>query len=119
MDYLAILEDYLDFIERFYNTAAIRSRPMRKIECNEEPFVPKYEPGDYDGYEYQGQYNEAHDCLSVLGNWSLGLLEKALHDYLRAFVEREGGPGPKRRKESWFDHHCRYLDEATPFRWST
>ena len=119
MDYLAILEDHLVFIERFYDAAAQPfEATMRKIESNEAPFVPRFGPGDYDGYEYQAEYNEAHDCLSVLGNCSLVLLEKALHDYLRAFVEREGGPGEKQPKESWFDHHCRFLKENTPFCWT-
>ncbi len=119
MDYLAILEGHLGFIERFYNAAAEPfEATMRKIESNEEPFVPRHAPGDYDGYEYQDEYNEAHDCLSVLGNCSLGLLEKALHDYLRAFVEREGGPSPKKRTESWFDRLCRFLEENTPFCWT-
>ena len=99
MDYLAIIEGHLGFIEHFYNAAAEPfETTLRKIQSNEEPFVPRYAPGDYDGYEYQTEYNEAHDCLSVLGNCSLGLLEKALHDYLRAFVEREGGPRPRNRR---------------------
>jgi hypothetical protein len=119
VDYLAILEGHSGFIEHFYNAAAEPFETiLRKIQFNEEPFVPRYPPGDYDGYEYQAKYNEAHDCLSVLGNCSLGLLEKALHDYLRAFVEREGGPGPRKPKESWFDRHCRFLEENTPFCWT-
>ena len=64
------------------------------------------------------EWIEADDFLSVVGSSALGLLEKALHDYLRAFVKDEGGPGPKKSKESWFDQHCRFLEENTPFRWT-
>lgn len=126
MDYLAILEDHLGFIERFYSaTAEPFETTMQKIESNEEPFVPQRAPEDYDGPEYETEWIEADKCLGVLGNCSLGLLEKALHDYLRAFVEREGGPDPKKpngsSKEpnvSWFDRHCRFLEEHTPFCWT-
>lgn len=116
MDCLAILEGRLGLIGRFYSTAAEPFvTTMRRIESSEEPFVPRYPPGDYDGYEYQAEYNEAHDCLGLLGSCGLGLLVKAFHDYLRAFVDREGAS--QERKGSWFDWHCRFLEEKTPFRW--
>jgi hypothetical protein len=119
MDFLAILEFHLRFIEQFHKVAAEPfDATMRKIESAEGPFVPKSAPGDFDGYEYQAEYNDARDCLSVLGNCGLILLEKALHDYVRAFVEREGGPGPKKSRESWFDRHCRFLEENTAFCWA-
>ena len=119
MDYLAILKDHLGFIERFYNAAAEPfEATLRKIQAEEEPFVPKCAPGDHDGPEYLSEWMEAEECLGVIGSSSLGLLQKALHDYLREFVEREGGPGPKQpAKEPWFDHHCRFLEENTAFRW--
>jgi hypothetical protein len=61
---------------------------------------------------------EADQMLGVVGSSSLSLLEKALHDYLREFVEREGGLGTKKPGESWFDRHCRFLEENTPFSWN-
>jgi hypothetical protein len=119
MDILAILEDHLRFIERFYNAAAEPfETTLRKIETGEEPFVPQQAPEDYDGPEYEIEWIEADQCLGVVGSSSLALLEKALHDYLRQFVRREGGPGPKKSGESWFDHHCRFLEEDTLFRWT-
>ena len=119
MDYLAILEDHLLFIERFYNTAAEPfETTIRKIETEEEPFVLQQAPEDSDGSEYQAEWSEAYEGLAVLGSCSLGLLEKALHDYLRELVGAEGGPGPKKPGESWFDHHCRFLEDETGFRWA-
>jgi hypothetical protein len=116
MDFLAILQDHLDFIERFYAAASEPFQTtLRKIEAGEEPFIPDPESKDYPPFELE--WREAYQCLGVLGNCGLGLLEKALHDYLREFVRREGGPGPKRQGESWFDLHCRFLVENTPFRW--
>src|ERR1035438_841525 len=97
MDILAILEDHLGFIDRFYNAAAEPfETALRKIDAGEEPFVPKYAPGDHDGPEYLPEWMEADECLSVVGSSSLGLLQKALHDYLLEFVEREVGPGTKK-----------------------
>jgi hypothetical protein len=117
--YLDILKDHLGFIERFYNCAAepFETR-MRKIEAGEDPFTPQRAPGDDDGSEYLAEWSYAYEGLAVLGSCSLGLLEKALHDYLREFVGAEGGPGQKKPKESWFDHHCRFLEENTAFRWA-
>lgn len=116
MDYLAILEDHLGFIERFYKGAAepFETTPQ-KIEAGEEPFAPRYAPGDHDGPEYLAEWVEADACLSVVGSSTLGLLAKAVHDYLRAFVERE--VGPKKISGSWFDHYCRFLENNTAFRW--
>lgn len=128
MDILAIIERHLGFIGRFYASAAETfEATKRKIEANEEPYVPKYEPGDFDGYEYQGEWNEADESLRVLGHCALGLLEKALHDYLREFVMREAGvrhtedlsPILKRYGgKGWFDNLCSFLKQETPFDWS-
>jgi hypothetical protein len=119
MDILAILEDHLDLIERFYDEAGEKfETTLRKIEAGEEPFVPQRAPEDYDGPEYEIQWTEADQFLGVIGSSSLQLLEKVLHDYLREFVEREGGAGPKERGKSWFEHLCRFLEEKTSFRWT-
>src|SRR5437868_3189862 len=119
MDFLYLLNQHLDFIERFYNAAAAPfETTMRKIEDQENPFVPSWPPGDYDGPEYLEEFMEADECLCVVGSSSLGLLKKALHDYLREFVKREEGPSLGKYKGSWFDKHCGFLEEHTPFRWS-
>src|SRR5579862_210218 len=68
-------------IERFYNAAAEPfETTLRKIEAGEEPFAPRRAPEDYDAPEYEYKGSEAYKCLGVLGNCSLGLTHKALHD---------------------------------------
>ena len=90
MDYLAILENRLGFIKRFYNGAAEPfEMTKRRIEANEEPFVPKYAPEDYDCYEYQAEWNEADECIRVLGQCGLSYAAKALLNYLSEFITRE------------------------------
>jgi hypothetical protein len=90
VDIFAIFDDHLGFIERFYKAAAQPfETTLRKIEAEEEPFIPQYEPGDHDGPEYLAEWMDADQMLGVVGSSSLSLIEKALHDYLREFVERE------------------------------
>ena len=94
MDYLGILNDHLLFIERFYNTAAEPfESTKRNIDSGEEPFVPKYEPWDHDGPEYLDKWRDAGNNLRVLDSYAFGLVDKALHDYLRAFAMRKAAVG--------------------------
>jgi hypothetical protein len=127
MDVLAMLNDRLTFIERFNATA---SEPFettkRRIEAGEEPYVPRHAPGDCDGLEYEGEWGEADEGLRVLGQCSLGLVAKALQDYLREFVTRQAGV---RREElpsvlkgyngrGWFDKYQGFLKDRTKFKWA-
>lgn len=122
-----MLEDHLAFIERFYASAAEPFETIkRKIERREMPFVPRHEPGDYDGYEYQHEFNEASACLRILGYCSHSLAVKALHDYLRQFIMRERsvvkaeelGPILKCFKgRGWFEKYIHFLEQRTRFNW--
>jgi len=128
MDILGFLEDHLRFIERFYDKAAEPfETTKRKIHAGEEPFIPQRAPEDYNGPEYEIEWIEADQCLSVLGSCSLALLNKALHDYLRLFIMREAGvaepeklsPILKRYQgENWFEKYCAFLTGNTPFEWA-
>ncbi len=125
MDYLGILQDHLEFIERFYNRAvAPFEDTIRKIETGEEPFVYRGEVGD--GSEFLSEWQEAYNGLGVLGNCCLGLIEKSLHDYLREFVLREAGVLPSTdlslvlkpyQGKGWFDRLCNFLEQKTQFKW--
>src|SRR5882757_7966219 len=119
MDILPFLESHLDFIGRFYIAAAEPfETTMRTIENNEEPFVPTYAPVDEDDFEYGFEWMEADKGLRVIGSCSLGLLQSALHNYLRECVEQVEGPrSEKKRDESWFAYYCRILVATTGFRW--
>jgi hypothetical protein len=124
MDYRGILEDRLGFIKRFYNTAAEPfETKKRRIEANEEPFVPRHASGEYDGYEYQDEWSEADGCLRVLGHCGLSYVAKALQDYLRAVITREAKvaitevgkvlPAGK----GWLHRYTAFLESNTAFHW--
>ncbi len=127
MDILGMLEDRLGFIGRFYAVAAEPFETAKqKIEAEEEPFVPQYEPGDYDGPAYESEWQEADHSVRVLGQCCLSLVQKALHDYLREFIVREAGV---RRDElgsvlkpykgdGWFERYRAFLEERTQFNWA-
>ena len=120
-DFLAILEDHLGFIERFYDGAVQPfETTMRKIEAGEEPFLPKCEPEDYYGPKYETEWNEADECKRVIGSCTLGLLAKALNDYLREFVMREVNNQRSRLEQykgNWFEKYCAFLTQETAFKW--
>jgi hypothetical protein len=129
MDYLGILQDRLGFIKRFYDAAAEPfETTKRKIEANEEPFVPKYAPGDYDGFEYQTEWNDADECLRMVGHCALSYVAKALQNYLSEFITREakvantqiGQVLPACKKgsgNSWLHRYTCFLESRTAFRW--
>jgi hypothetical protein len=130
MDILAILCDRLSFIERFYHLAAAPFATVkRQIEGGEDPFAPRYVPGDHDGPEFLSEWIEAEDMLRTLGQCTLGVLEKALQDYLREFIMREHGilpanlPSelePFKKKDGWFGAYVRLLEmpQTSQSRWS-
>jgi hypothetical protein len=121
MDILAHLNDRLDFIMRFYDQAAVPSETIkRKIEAHEDPYVPQCAPGDHDGPEYLSEWVETDNCLQTLGQCSLSLVEKALHDYLVEFIARERGDPDLYKKGGggWLGCFERFLEDRTQFRWS-
>ncbi len=112
MDALTPFSNRLDFIRWFYFTAA---RPFETIERECAFRDDPYDDDPPDGLE---KWKEATKGLEVLGQCCLALLAKAVQDSLREFVECEGGPGPKKAKESWFDRYCRFMEENTSLRWA-
>src|ERR1035441_9993218 len=129
MDILAIVGDRLDFIERFYEQASAPFETIkRKIEAGEAPYESRLvAPEDYDGPEYEVEWGEADDSLRVLGNCTLGLLAKAIQDYLREFIMREAEVvqaelgsilKPSGQGEGWFGRYERFLLGHTSFTWN-
>lgn len=125
MDILAIVGGHLDFIERFYEQASAPFETIkRKIEAVEEPYESRLAaPEDYDGPEYEAEWGEADDSLRVLGNCALGLLAKAIQDYLREFIMREADIARAEQLASllkgdgWFERYERFLLDNTSFTW--
>jgi hypothetical protein len=121
MDYFAILSSHLDFIRRFYEVTAEPLEVRKaKIDRDEEPFMPTGSREDYNEPPYLQEWQEADDFLRVLGQCALGLLEKALHDYLRHFAENEGWEREKEKldKGNWFKKYCDNLEGRTAFTWA-
>lgn len=128
MDILALLEDHLGFIERFYNVAAEPfETTKRKIDAEEEPFVPRRAPEDYDEPEYLTEWQDADDSLLVLGYCALGLVAKALQNYLRVFIMHEAEVSTmedfslvinQSKGKGWFKKYCFFLEQHTRFEWA-
>ncbi|MGD0499474.1 MAG: hypothetical protein ABSC23_13670 [Bryobacteraceae bacterium] len=112
---LSDLNGRLGFIGRFYLKAV---RPFettqREIVRQKEAFLSRGENAADSSIEED--WSESTKCVQVLGQCCLGLLEKALHDYLRGFVEREGGV--EKRSGNWFERYSDFLTKNTSFEWA-
>src|SRR5260221_7308568 len=75
------------FIRQFYDTAAAPfAERKRKIEEEEEPFVPPYsEDGEPPFLE---EWCQAKESLQLLGYSCISMLSTALHLYLRTWEEK-------------------------------
>jgi hypothetical protein len=98
----------LDFIEWFYLAA---SRPFEALQ--RQCIAP-----DASRDDDRGEWEKATRGLEVLGQCSLGLLAKALHDYVLELTRSMGGSGPKQKKGSWLQHLSEFLEGNTSFRWT-
>ncbi|MCP3024991.1 hypothetical protein [Cupriavidus basilensis] len=85
MDVAWFLKERLDFIRQLYtSSAAPFIDRQRKIENEEEPFVPPYsEDGEP---PFQLEWEQARDSIDVLGHACLCLLASALQVYLQTRV---------------------------------
>ncbi len=113
MDILAGLRDKLRFIERFYGAAAEPfADRKRKIEAEEPPFVPPPFDPDSDTGEppFQVDWEEADDCLNLVGQAALSLVQSALREHLDGFI-RLSRQAPPTGRGNWFERYKTfYLD---------
>ena len=94
MDVRYFLEQRLAFIEQLYvNAAAPFVERQRKIEAEEEPFVPPYsEDGEP---PFLTEWLEAKESLQVLGGSCISMLSASFHLYFKTWERRLGVPvGP-------------------------
>ena len=88
MESSTLLDDLngrLGFIGRFYLKGVQPfETTQRKIVREKEAYLSR--GNDAPGF-IDEDWNDATKCVQVLGQCCLGLLEKALHDYLRKFVD--------------------------------
>ena len=101
MDVRFFLNRRIDFIRQFYGTAsALYLERKRKIEAEEEPFVPPYsEDGEPAFLE---EWIEADESLHVLAYSCVSMLAAALHLYLETWVRQSGIPVDESLKKSVF-----------------
>ncbi|TLD44020.1 MAG: hypothetical protein FAZ92_03729 [Accumulibacter sp.] len=100
MDVSYFFNSRLHFIRQFYDTAsAPYVERKRKIEAEEEPFVPPYsedaEPA------FLSEWTEADESLHVLAYSCVSMLAAALHLYLKSWVSESGVPVDEALKKSF------------------
>lgn len=106
MDIQFFLFQRLQFIKQFYrNSAAPFVERKRRIEAEEEPFVPPYsEDGEP---PFLAEWVEADESLNVLGWSCISMLTASLHLYLKTWERQIGIPIDKSLKpcfksNGWF-----------------
>ncbi|MBU6481542.1 MAG: hypothetical protein KGS09_13470, partial [Nitrospirae bacterium] len=114
MDVRYFLSRRIGFIRQFYATA---SEPYidrkRKIEAEEEPFVPPYsEDGDPPFLE---EWIEADESLHLLAYSCISMLATALHLYLETWVKQSGIAVAESLKKSVFNKHGWFAGYKTHF----
>lgn len=113
MDIQFFLWKRLEFIERFYqNCAAPFVERKRKIEAEEEPFVPPYsEDGEP---PFLDEWIEADESLQVLGVSCISMVAASFHLYLKTWERQIGIPvdeslKPHFKNGGWFHGYKAYF----------
>lgn len=87
MDVSYFLGERLAFIEQLYaNSAAPFIERKRKIQAEEEPFVPPYSEDPEPAF--LSEWLEAEESLQVIGHTCISMLSASLHLYFKT-VERQ------------------------------
>ena len=114
MDIRYFLETRLTFIEHFYENAAHPfNERKRKIEAEQEPFVPAYSEDDEP--PFLAEWLEADDSLQVLGRSCVSMLAASLHVYFKTWERQLGKPVDKSlaatfKNRGWFAGYKLYFD---------
>ncbi len=84
MDVLFFLKQRTAFVSRFYDTAAAPFEECRrKIEAEEDPYVPPYSEDDEPAF--LSEWSEAKESLDVLGYSCISMLSASLQLYLQTW----------------------------------
>jgi hypothetical protein len=115
MDIQFFLFQRLGFIEQFYkNSAASFVERKRRIEAEEEPFVPPYSEDDEPPFLVE--WIEADESLNVLGRSCISMLAASFHLYLKTWEHQIGIPIDESlklcfKKNGWFHGYKAYFAE--------
>ena len=92
MDLLYFLTRRLEFIQSLYESAvAPFEETQRKINAAEEPYVPSFDPDDWDDDPpFLEEWQEADESIMVIGHWCLCMVQSALNIYLRDSISPIG-----------------------------
>ena len=91
MDVRYFLGERLAFIKQLYpQSAAPFIETKRKIEAEEEPFIPPYSEDPEP--PFLAEWIEAEESLQVLGHVSISMLSASLNLYLKAWERKLGRP---------------------------
>jgi hypothetical protein len=82
MSNLEILDSKISFLQVFYQLTTEPFREIKmKIDANEEPFVARGNPKDYDEPPFLTEWQEADEGLRVQGQVCLTLLQRSFREY--------------------------------------
>jgi hypothetical protein len=108
------LKDRIVFIKQFYDAASLPfTEKKRKIEAEEEPFVPPYSE-DAEPF-FLNEWIEADESLQVLGYACISMLAAALHLYFKTWEAELKVPVDKSikaddfKKKGWFNGYKAYF----------
>lgn len=114
MDVRYFLEQRLTFIEQLHeNAASPFVERIRKIEAEEEPYVPPYSEDPEPAF--LSEWIEANDSLQVLGRSCISMLAAAFHVYFKTWEKQLAKPvTPSLKitfsKRGWFAGYMAYFN---------
>lgn len=115
MDHLGLFHRKLRFIWWFYNESVERFVEIkRKIEAQQEPYVWRGDPENFDGEPpFLEEWQDADMAANLVGQSCLGVLVQSLHEYVHEHTEmlisRYGTNDrltPKKTNKGWFNDYC-------------
>jgi len=131
VDLLYFLNRRLEFIQRFYESAAAPfAETARKISAGEEPYLHPSNPDDWDSEPpFLEEWQEADESIMVVGHWCLCMVQSSLNTYLRDSISSVGCYwwdstvlssllGAKQGK-SWFERYRLLFLEDLGIDWTT
>ena len=121
MNLLHFLDERLNFALYLYDSTAPRFLEIaRKIEAGEEPFVDRRHPDDPDPEPaYLEEWERADLAVEVVGMSCLGLVQSALHAYLKKFVGKDLlGPIKQMKQGSWVENFKAAFGTDPDFDWA-
>jgi hypothetical protein len=122
MSNFKILEAKLAFLRGFYETTTQPFREIkRKVESNEEPYVARGDPGDYDEPPFLEAWIDAQEGLTLQQQVCLTLLQRSFKEFLDGTIRQHPdypSSRPQVKKgESWFKIYKQWFSRQLGVSW--